>query len=236
MKLVAVCISVLCAAPVIVSCAGKAPLPAAPAVPERLAQTAPEKPAPASATAPAEAPEQVYRETGTASWYGREFQGRRMADGGNFDMDGLSAAHRILPLGTVIRVTNIDNYKTINVRVSDRGPFVRSRILELSYGAAKELEFVRQGTARVRIETLEPVRGNAIYTVQAAAFVEEENAKLLKERLQRKYETVYITSFESNVGKFYRVRVGAYLSEEKAERVAGKLTLDGLEPVVIRKD
>jgi peptidoglycan lytic transglycosylase len=236
MKLVAVCISVLCATPVIVSCAGKAPLPAAPAAPERPAQTAPEKPAPASATAPAAAPEQVYRETGTASWYGRELQGRRMADGENFDMDGLSAAHRILPLGTVIRVTNIDNYKTINVRVSDRGPFVRSRILELSYGAAKELEFVRQGTARVRIETLEPVRGNAIYTVQAASFVEEENAKLLKERLQRKYETVYITSFESNVGKFYRVRVGAYLSEEKAERVAGKLTLDGLEPVVVRKD
>ena len=228
MKLAAVCISILCAVPVIVSCAGKAPLPAAPAVPER--------PAPASAAAPALAPEQVYRETGTASWYGRELQGRRMADGGIFDMDGLSAAHRILPLGTVIRVTNLDNYKTTNVRVSDRGPFVRSRIIELSYGAAKELEFVPQGTARVRIETLEPVRGDAVYTVQAAAFVEEENAKLLKERLQRKYEKVYITSFESNVGNFYRVRVGAYLSEEKAERVAGKLTLDGLEPVVVRKD
>ena len=228
MKLAAVCISILCAVPVIVSCAGKAPLPAAPAVPER--------PAPASAAAPALAPEQVYRETGTASWYGRELQGRRMADGGTFDMDGLSAAHRILPLGTVIRVTNLDNYKTTNVRVSDRGPFVRSRIIELSYGAAKELEFVPQGTARVRIETLEPVRGDAVYTVQAAAFVEEENAKLLKERLQRKYEKVYITSFESNVGKFYRVRVGAYHSEEKAERVAVKLTLDGLEPVVVRKD
>jgi rare lipoprotein A len=228
MKLAAVCISVLCAVPVIVSCAGKAPLPAAPSVPER--------PAPASVAAPVLAPEQVFRETGTASWYGRELQGRRMADGGTFDMEGLSAAHRILPLGTVISVTNLDNYKTINVRVSDRGPFVRSRIMELSYGAAKELEFVRQGTARVRIETLEPVRGDAVYTVQAAAFVEEESAKLLKERLQGKYETVYITSFESNVGKFYRVRVGAYLSEEKAERVAGKLTLDGLEPVVIRKD
>ena len=151
-------------------------------------------------------------------------------------MDGLSAAHRILPLGTVIRVTNLDNYKTTNVRVSDRGPFVRSRIIELSYGAAKELEFVPQGTARVRIETLEPVRGDAVYTVQAAAFVEEENAKMLKERLQRKYETVYISSFESNIGKFYRVRVGAYPGEEKAERIAAKLALDGLEPVVLRKD
>jgi rare lipoprotein A len=228
MKLAAVCISVLCAVPVIVSCAGKAPLPAAQAVPEG--------PAPASAAAPALAPEQVYRETGTASWYGRELQGRRMADGVTFDMEGLSAAHRILPLGTVIRVTNLDNYKTINVRVSDRGPFVRSRIIELSYGAAKELEFVRQGTARVRIETLEPVRGDAVYTVQAAAFVEEENAKTLKGRLQAKYEKVYIVPGETNIGTFYRVRVGLYPSEEKAERIAAKLALDGLEPVVVRKD
>jgi rare lipoprotein A len=228
MKLAAVCITVLCAMSVIVSCAGKAPLPAAPAVPER--------PAPAAAAAPALAPEQVYRETGVASWYGRELQGRRMADGGTFDMEDLSAAHRILPLGTVIRVTNLDNYKTISVRVSDRGPFVRSRIIELSYGAAKELEFVRQGTARVRIETLEPVRGDAIYTVQAAMFVEEENAKTLKGRLQAKYEKVYIVPGETNLGTFYRVRVGLYPSEEKAERIAAKLALDGLEPVVVRKD
>jgi rare lipoprotein A len=228
MKLAAVCIAVLCAMSVIVSCAGKAPLPAAPAVPER--------PAPAAAAAPALAPEQVYRETGVASWYGRELQGRRMADGGTFDMEDLSAAHRILPLGTVIRVTNLDNYKTISVRVSDRGPFVRSRIIELSYGAAKELEFVRQGTARVRIETLEPVRGDAIYTVQAAMFVEEENAKTLKGRLQAKYEKVYIVPGETNLGTFYRVRVGLYPSEEKAERIAAKLALDGLEPVVVRKD
>ena len=90
--------------------------------------------------------------------------------------------------------------------------------------------------ARVKLESLEPVRDPAVYTVQAAVFAEEENAKSLKARLQRKYETVYILSHESNVGKFYRVRVGAYPSEEKAERIAGKLTLDGLEPVVVRKD
>ena len=227
MKPAALCICVLCTVFVIASCAGKAPLPAATAALEP----------PASAATPSAQPHgQIYRETGTASWYGADLHGKPTASGETFDMNGVSAAHRTLPLGTVIRVTNLDNYKTIDVRVSDRGPFVRSRIIELSYGAAKELEFVRQGTARVRIETLEPVRGDAVYTVQAAAFVEEENAKLLKERLQRKYEKVYITSFESNVGNFYRVRVGAYLSEEKAERVAGKLTLDGLEPVVVRKD
>ncbi len=228
MKLAAVCISVLCAVPVIVSCAGKAPLPAVPA--------AVEPPAPAPMPAPALAREQVYRETGTASWYGREFHGRRTADGGTFDREGLSAAHRILPLGTVIRVTNLDNYKTIDVRVSDRGPLVRDRILELSYGAARALDFVREGTARVKIETLAPVRSDGVYTVQAAAFVEEENAKTLKGRLQAKYETVYIVPGETNLGMFYRVRVGLYPSEEKAERIAAKLALDGLEPVVVRKD
>jgi rare lipoprotein A len=113
---------------------------------------------------------------------------------------------------------------------------VKGRVLELSYGAAKELGFALQGTARVKIESLEPVSDPAVYTVQAAAFVEEENAKTLKARLQRKYEIVYLVSHESNVGKFFHVRVGAYPSEEKAERIAGKLALDGLEPVVIRKD
>lgn len=185
---------------------------------------------------PTRVPDAIYRETGVASWYGRDFQGRTTASGEIFDLNGISAAHRTLPLGTVLSVTNLDNVKSIQVRISDRGPFVKGWVLELSFGAAKELGFAAQGTARVNIESLEPVRDNAVYTVQAAAFAEEENAKTLKARLQRKYETVYIVSHESNVGKFYRVRVGAYPSEEKAERIAGKLTLDGLEPVVVRKD
>jgi len=181
-------------------------------------------------------PDMVYRETGVASWYGRDFQGRTTASGEIFDQNGISAAHRTLPLGTVINVTNLDNFKSIKVRINDRGPFVKGRVLELSFGAAKELGFASQGTARVKIESLEPVKDPAVYTVQAAVFAEEENARTLKSRLQRKYETVYIIPHESNVGKFYRVRVGAYPSEEKAERIAGKLTLDGLEPVVVRKD
>lgn len=181
-------------------------------------------------------PDTVFRETGVASWYGRDFHGRTTASGENFDQNGISAAHRTLPLGTVLNVTNLDNFKSIKVRINDRGPFVKGRVLELSFGAAKELDFVTQGTARVKLESVLPVKDVAVYTVQAAAFAEEENAKTLKARLQRKYETVYIVSRETNVGTFFRVRVGAYPSEEKAERIAGKLTLDGLEPVVVRKD
>jgi len=227
MKPAAVCIFVLCTALVAASCAGKAPLPAA--------SVAVEAPAPAVAP-PAEPHGQIYRETGTASWYGADLHGLPMAGGETFDLNGVSAAHRTLPLGTVIRVTNLDNYKTIDVRINDRGPALRSRVLELSYGAARVLDFVREGTARVKFETVEPVPGDGVYTVQAAVFVEEEHAKTLKGRLQTKYETVFIVPAETNFGKFYRVRVGMYPTEEKAGRIAAKLTLDGLEPVVMRKD
>jgi rare lipoprotein A len=193
-----------------------------------------DQPLSAPTTSSVEAP--LYRETGTASWYGGDLQGRKTANGEVFDMYGLSAAHRTLPLGTVITVTNLDNSRNITLKVNDRGPFVRTRVLEVSYGAARELGFASKGTATVRIEARVPAEEAGVFTVQAAVFSEEENAKMLRERLRRKYEVVTIVPFESNTGKFYRVRVGAYGSAEKAERIAGKLTLDGLEPVVVRKD
>ncbi len=198
-----------------------APLPPAVAVPQE---------------AEAAAPSQTYRETGVASWYGKEFNGRKTASGEVFDMRGLSAAHRTLPLGTVIRVTNLENYKSVTVTVNDRGPFVKNWVLDLSYGAARELGFVEQGTARVKIETLKAVPDAARYTVQAATYTEEENARMLKERLSKKFEHVFIVLKETNLARFYQVRIGSYSSEERAELVAGKLTLEGLEPVVLRKD
>ncbi len=151
-------------------------------------------------------------------------------------MYGMTAAHRTLPLGTLIRVTNLDNSRSITLKVNDRGPFVRDRVLDVSYAAARELGFAAQGTAPVRIEAVVLAAASDVFTVQAAVFSEEENAKMLRERLKRKYETVAIVPFASNVGKCYRVLVGAYGSEDKAERIAAKLTLEGLEPLVIRKD
>lgn len=179
---------------------------------------------------------ETYDETGIASWYGKDFHGRKTASGETFDMSAISAAHRTLPLGAVIRVTNLDNFKSIKVKVNDRGPFSGSRILELSYAAARELGFAARGTARVKIEVFEELGQPPLYTVQAASFTEEENAKLLKDRLSQRFELIIIVPFESNLGKFYRVRVGSYGTEEKAESVAGKLKLEGLEPYVIRKD
>ena len=98
-----------------------------------------------------------YAEEGWASWYGEEFHGRPTASGETFDMNGRSAAHRTLPLHTWIEVTNLENGRSLIVRVNDRGPFVQTdqRILDLSYGAARELGVVARGTARVRVRALD---------------------------------------------------------------------------------
>lgn len=95
-----------------------------------------------------------YVEVGWASWYGPKFQGRRTASGEIFDMYAFTAAHRTLPFGSVVRVTHLASGRAVTVRINDRGPFKKDRILDLSYAAAKELGLVRTGTARVRIEVI----------------------------------------------------------------------------------
>ena len=177
----------------------------------------------------------AFRQRGTASWYGKEFHGRRTASGELFDRYGLSAAHRTLPFGSMIRVTNLENNRNTSVRVNDRGPFIKSRVIDLSYGAARELGFVANGTAQVVIECLDELPGTMPFTVHAAQYVEEENARLLKERLSAKFEIISILPGETNLGTLYHVEVGVYATEEKAELVAGRVAQEGLEPVVIRK-
>jgi len=94
-------------------------------------------------------------QVGTASWYGPGFRGQRTASGAHFDEHEFSAAHRSLPLGTRVRVTNLANGRSVVVRINDRGPFVRGRLIDVSYGAARALGMVRRGTARVRLEVLD---------------------------------------------------------------------------------
>jgi len=182
------------------------------------------------------AQEQFYRESGLASWYGREYHGKKTANGEVFDMYGISAAHRILPLGTVVRVTNLDNSKSILVRINDRGPFIKSRILELSYGSAQELGCVERGIAHVKLEATDITLIPARYTVLAAVYTEEDSAKTLKYRLSSKFEVVTITQLETNIATFFTVRVGIYPSQERAEQIVNKLRMEGLEPLVLRKD
>jgi rare lipoprotein A len=107
---------------------------------------------PPAPPAPAAVEQPTYAETGMASWYGRDHQGKKTAAGERFDMNQLTAAHRTLPLNTTVRVTNIDNQKTVKVRINDRGPYVRTRIIDLSSRAARALDIVDDGTAKVRLE------------------------------------------------------------------------------------
>ena len=96
-----------------------------------------------------------WSQRGEASWYGMPFHGRRTASGETYDMYRMSAAHRELPFGTVVEVHNVDNGRRIQVRVNDRGPFVRDRVLDLSYAAATELDMVHSGTARIELRVVE---------------------------------------------------------------------------------
>jgi rare lipoprotein A len=109
-------------------------------------------PPPAAPLAPAAVEQPTYAETGVASWYGRDHQGKRTAAGERFDMNQLTAAHRTLPLNTMVRVTNIENQKTVKVRINDRGPYARTRIIDLSSRAARALDIVDDGMAKVRLE------------------------------------------------------------------------------------
>lgn len=108
-----------------------------------------EPPAPPPPAAPA-----PYVETGTASWYGPNHDGKRTASGERFDMNAMTAAHRTLPFGTVVEVTNLENQRSVRVRINDRGPYARNRILDLSAAAARRLGIKTKGTARVRIEVV----------------------------------------------------------------------------------
>lgn len=96
-------------------------------------------------------------QVGVASYYGKKFHGRKTANGEVFNMYKLTAAHRVLPLGTLVKVTNLQNGRWVEVKVNDRGPFIEGRILDLSFAAALELEMVKQGTAKVMIEITQPV-------------------------------------------------------------------------------
>lgn len=99
--------------------------------------------------------ENGYDETGIASWYGRDFDGKATANGETYDMHALSAAHKTLPLPTLVRVTNLENGRSVIVRVNDRGPFVKDRLIDLSYAAANALGYARNGTAHVRVQSLQ---------------------------------------------------------------------------------
>ncbi len=155
-------------------------------------------------------------ETGLASWYGPPSHNRRGANGEVYDMNAMTAAPRTLPLNSLVRVTNVENNKSVLVRITDRGPFVEGRVIDLSLAAAKEIGVWRMGTAKVRLEVLEapaPLAQGGRWCVQIGAFAEEDEAQRLKSKLARRYKTAKVLAFGSPVGDYWvRVRV---LGDEK---------------------
>ena len=188
-------------------------------------------------TPPAPAPA-GYFEEGNASWYGNPFHGRRASNGEVYDMYKLTAAHRTLPFETMVRVTNLNNGKSTTVRITDRGPFVNNRIIDLSLAAAREIESVGPGIVPVRIEVLGNVDVTAgLFTVQVGAFKDRGNVERLRDRLALSYTPIFIQQYDSPEGTFYRLRVGKVSGEEAAKELAEQLrSKEGFTTLVFRLD
>lgn len=178
---------------------------------------------------------------GVASWYGKKFHGNPTASGEIYDMYQLTAAHRTLPLGTYAMVTNLENNRSVQVKINDRGPFVRGRIIDLSYAAARSIAMVKKGTARVKVVVLK--RGTLMvksekkplgrgFTVQVGAFSDKGNAVKLTKALGREIRNVYISVFETPMARYYRVRAGHFTTREMAYGLAAELADMGYSVLV----
>jgi rare lipoprotein A len=180
----------------------------------------------------------AYSEEGNASWYGPPFHGRRASNGEIYDMNKMTAAHRTMAFGTMVKVTNLTNGKTAVVRITDRGPFIENRIIDLSMAAAKEIESIGPGVVPVRLEVIsgaDPFGGS--FTVQVGAFKEKENAERLRARLNELYPPSTIQQVALEQGTFYRVRAGKVSGEQAAQKFADDLKArEGFHTLVIRLD
>jgi rare lipoprotein A len=172
-----------------------------------------------------------------ASWYGAPFHGRRTSSGEIFDMNQLVAAHRTLPLGSVVRVINLNNGRRTEVRIIDRGPFVGGRLIDLSLAAARAIDMVESGVATVRLELVSspaPLAGP--FTVQVGAFQQRRNAERLRTQLMARYP-VFLQNFDAPAGHFYRVRVGRLPNERAAQQLAAQLARErASETFVVKLD
>jgi rare lipoprotein A len=182
-----------------------------------------------------------YKEVGLASWYGGEFHGRKTACGEIYDMDGPTAAHRTLPFHTRVRVTNLENGRKTEVRINDRGPFVSGRIIDLSHKGAQAIGLLGPGTAKVSLEAIGYDGGPApsmegTYAIQVGSFAERENALRFQEELGKSHRQVHIVLWESNFKRLYRVRLGAFRSEDEARNYAEKLRQENLPGLILRED
>jgi rare lipoprotein A len=153
----------------------------------------------------------IKTETGLASWYGPPYHNRVGSNGEVYNMHAMTAAHRTLPLGSIVRVTNLKTGHTALVRITDRGPFIPGRILDLSLAAARRLDVYLPGTAEVRVEVMEapaPLETGGKWAVQIGGFPREREARKLADHLEHRYLTAKVLCFPSPAGDWWvRVRV-----------------------------
>jgi rare lipoprotein A len=185
-----------------------------------------------------------FSQKGIASWYGRKFHGRKTSNGEIYNMYAMTAAHKTLPINTWVSVHNLENNRKIVVRINDRGPFIRGRIIDLSYTGAKRIGIVGAGTAKVRItalgqatsyskKTKDPVafkpvnywKGNL--TVQVGAFKVKANALRYKNKLSQSYQNAHVVVYKDYRGVFYRVRIGKFTNVNDAARFTQKIIDQG---------
>ncbi|MGZ4732539.1 MAG: septal ring lytic transglycosylase RlpA family protein [Terriglobales bacterium] len=178
-------------------------------------------------------------ETGKASWYGAPYHNRRSSNGQIYDMNEMTAAHRTLPLGSTVRVTNLKTGHSTIVRITDRGPFVEGRIVDLSQAAAKQADVWKAGVAPVRLEVLRtpvPFDHDGKWAVQIGSFHDEDDANKLASRLTRRYKTAKVLRFSSPVGDWW-VRVRVLQDDRKrAEEVARDTQTDEGKVFLVRLD
>jgi peptidoglycan lytic transglycosylase len=200
------------------SCHHRRPIVAPPSappsarVPRRPRRRAPAPPAPI-----------VQGEEGIASWYGHPFDGRRTSDGEIYDMHAMTAAHKTLPFGTMVRVHDLENGQSVVVRINDRGPFVEGRIIDLSYAAAQAMHM--SGTALVRLEILNlgPGATTGLYAVQVGAFSDPRNAAKLKALIEKRFSPVTLQNLQRGNRQLVRVLVGQEPTESQAEKLERQL-------------
>ncbi|MGD8789956.1 MAG: septal ring lytic transglycosylase RlpA family protein [Burkholderiales bacterium] len=202
---------------------------------------------------------QPYRARGVASWYGKRYHGQRTANGERYDMYSMSAAHTLLPLPSYAKVTNLENGRSVIVRVNDRGPFLNERIIDVSYAAAYKLGFVKQGRARVEVEAIvpgqpaapsapvvtanepaapvEPVetQGGGIF-LQLGAFSSRDNAQAFAQRMRGDIVWLGDSIHLYRSASLYKVHAGPYPSHTAAERDANRVSRAlGISPFVLNR-
>ena len=166
----------------------------------------------------------IYSETGRASWYGPPYNHHKGANGQVYDQEAMTAAHRTLPMNSLLRVTNVQTGQSAIMRVTDRGPFVPDRVLDLSLASARVVGVYRPGTAQVRIDVYEtpaPIAEGGRWCVQIGAIQSEREAKKIEAHLQKKYATANVIEFTGPTGHWVRIRP-AHDDKERAIEIAAK--------------